>query len=146
MGMVVEIGSLVTLDASALIAFLEQTDAHHGEVIRLLVSVREIIMHPVNFAEVLSPYDENGQEALIEDIRELFKLTLAGGGNDISSAKQLAEIRLRTGLKITDACALVPAPKSPLLTFDEKQATRALSIGISVVRNTVTDKLKSNLP
>lgn len=118
-----------------LIAYLDDTDAHHGRSVDLLA--REIDQDfgasTLTLSEVLVGPTRTGRLAPVAaavnglGVRELPLQT--------GSAARLARLRVETGLKMPDCCVLLAAEGSgaSIASFDERLAAAASMQGLTVV-------------
>lgn len=124
---------MIVLDASVLIAHLDDTDGHHRRAVDVLLAVADGALgaSTVTLAEVLVRparadrlADAVGALATI-GVRELPL------GDD--AAARLAELRARTALKLPDCCVLLAAldgAADGVRTFDEPLAEAARRLGL----------------
>ena len=127
---------MIILDASILIAHLENRDSHHTRATDILLNNchDEFTCSAVTLAEVLvgairAGRGEHARKALAE--LQVQTLGLADG-----AAWELAQLRVRTGLKLPDCCVLHTAqiqPPAQIATFDVRLATGAAALGIGIV-------------
>jgi toxin FitB len=119
---------VIVVDASVLIAHLEERDALHEQAIeRLLATADETLScSTLTLAEVFVGPARRGR---LDDARAAIaalgiqEIPLASG-----AAGDLATLRADTGLKMPDCCVLLAARHaraSGLLTFDERLAKAA---------------------
>ncbi len=97
---------MIVIDASILIAHLDPTDAHHTAATALL---RDTIdedrgMSVLTIAECLVRPVRAGVAATVE--RALDRLEIAALSLDADQARQLAETRAQTGLRMPDAVVI----------------------------------------
>jgi len=126
---------VITLDASLLIAHLSPNDSHHGTATAYLRNHagEPLLIHSLNLAEVLvgGVRAGRGQELL----NDLHAIGLRVADQYAGESPRLATLRVETGLKLPDCCALDAAltSGSALATFDERLAavtrTRHLEVG-----------------
>lgn len=115
---------LIAADASALIAYLDPSDAHHDVAIQGLVEVDNFVLHPLTLAEILVHPVRDGNEIAVTN-------TLAAIGMIQSpmtiDALALARLRVKSGLKLPDCLVLATAiwHEVGVLTFDNALATAA---------------------
>ncbi len=126
---------MIVLDASVLIAHLDERDAHHQAATQVLVDAADsdLAASPVTIAEVLVG------PARAKRLREAQALLDAMGVREIAlkadAASSLATLRAETGLKLPDCCVLLAARDAParsVATFDEGLAAVARRIGLQV--------------
>ena len=125
---------MITLDASVLVALLNDTDKHNL-MARTIVEIqpRPYLVHEINLAEVLVHATRVGkQEVVMSRLRQVLSVK---GSSGESGALRLAELRVATSLRLPDCCALDLARESGgiLATFDQKMATAARGLGLEVV-------------
>jgi len=126
---------LIVLDASVLIAHLNDSDQHHAKAKALLktISSEPWGVSAVTLAEVLVYPARGGRLAEAEavlvalDVQEIPLGSAASG--------RLAEMRADVGLKMPDCCVLLAAQnnEAPLATFDAGLLAAAGKLGIEVV-------------
>ena len=115
---------LIFVDASALIAYLNPFDAHHGDAVEALVEVDAFVVHPVTLAEVLVHPARIGTEFSVRN-------TLITIGMQESpmviDAIALARLRVSSGLKMPDCLVLAAANwhGTDVLTFDDQLQSAA---------------------
>jgi predicted nucleic acid-binding protein len=127
---------MIILDASVLIAHLENTDGHHARATGIMRDNchDEFAASSVTLAEVLvgairADRGEQVRQALAD-------LQVQSLGLGAEAAWELARLRVRMGLKLPDCCVLYAArtqPAAQLATFDDRLATGAAALGIGVV-------------
>lgn len=125
---------MITLDASALIAHLQPGDIHHEVATRYLISNahERMLIHSLNLAEVLVGAARVGRGHELADDLKAMGVEVAPAQAD--EALQLARLRVDTGLKLPDCCALVTAlsTQSTVMTFDERLARVARARHLAV--------------
>lgn len=123
---------MIALDASLLISHLDPADPHHAAATRFfLASTSEsLLMHSINLAEVLVGGARTGRG--IEMMHDLQALGLQVATHDDLEPLRLAELRVSTGLKMPDCCALNVAMSTDaaLATFDEQLSMAAHNLGV----------------
>lgn len=122
------------LDAAALIAHLDESDAHHrrataeievagerGALLASVLSVAEILVHPTR----------QGRAAEVERALSEMDLEVLAVPDDAAAA--LARLRDRTRRNMPDCCVLLAAQQTSaiVLTFDEKLASAARDLGLA---------------
>ena len=122
---------MIVLDASVLIAFLDSNDAHHDRATSLFVSHAEedLAASVVTLGEVLvGPVRAGRTPQVLDALHDLEIRTLPLPELPL----QLAEMRVRTGLRMPDCCVLLAAlaTSGSLATFDTAQAEAATREGI----------------
>ncbi len=118
---------MITLDASVVIAHLNPGDLHHRTATDYLREHADepLLIHPLNLAEVLVGGVRVGRgQELLDD---LHAIGLRTAGRLDGEPLRLAALRVETGLKLPDCCALDTAltSQSSLATFDERLAAAA---------------------
>ena len=126
---------MIVLDASVLIAHLDQHDALHAaaqERLRTAVKQRRrFSTSTITLAEVLVDPTRSGT------LRAAKTALSALGVEELplpqGAAEQLAALRAETGLKLPDCCVLLAAEeaKGGVLTFDERLARAAAERGLT---------------
>lgn len=125
---------MIVLDASVMIAVLDARDAHSErarEILRTHVSER-FMAHRFTLAETLVRAVRDGRSAQVAS-------ALADLGierhDELDDPQQMAELRVRSGLKLPDCCVLATAIRegADLATFDARLAFAAASQGVVVV-------------
>jgi predicted nucleic acid-binding protein len=123
---------VIVLDASVLIAHLDEGDAQHERAVeRLLAAAGEpFACSPITRAEVLV----GPARAKRTDVAVTALATL--GVDDVALASdaptRLANLRADTGLKLPDCCVLLAAQDaaaSQVVTLDERLAREASRLG-----------------
>ncbi|MBF4161764.1 type II toxin-antitoxin system VapC family toxin [Nocardioides acrostichi] len=121
------------MDASVLIAFLDDTDVHHEAARAIVMQVDDFGVHTINLAETLvhgvraGRLDEMATAIAAVSIHELPRTD--------AEPRSLAAVRAATGLRMPDCCALVAAEKyaARLATFDTRLAHAAADRGIEAL-------------
>lgn len=123
---------MIVLDASVLIAHLDERDTQHERAVeRLLAAAGEpFACSPITRAEVLV----GPARAKRTDVAATALATL--GVDDVAPGSdaptRLAILRADTGLKLPDCCVLLAAQDaaaSQVVTFDERLAREASRLG-----------------
>jgi predicted nucleic acid-binding protein len=126
---------VIALDASVLIGHLTHHDAHHAAATEILLNAApgSMVVHPLTLAEVLvgGVRVERGQ-AMRDDLEAAGIRVVAP---DAGEPLRLAELRVRTGLKLPDCCVLDVAVRydSSLATFDDALAAGARQCGVPLL-------------
>lgn len=127
---------MIAADASALIAFLDSSDAHHERALalfddQLAFGVR---LHELTLAEVLVGAVRAGRGGQLWD--DLVAMGVSTHVSAVSDALLLAELRVSTSLKLPDCCVILAARAEglPVATFDDRLAVAAGSLGLAVLR------------
>ncbi len=126
---------MITLDASLVIAHLQPHDAHHQAATAYLREHADqpLLIHSLNLAEVLIGGVKAGRRQELLD--DLHAIGLRVADQRADQPLRLAALRVETGLKLPDCCALdtALASESTLATLDERLAdaarTRHLEVG-----------------
>jgi predicted nucleic acid-binding protein len=124
---------LIAIDASVLIGFLDNEDAHHVHAQLFLDELSaSAVMDPVNLAEALVGAEKQDKTAKTLAIVKALGIRILPGGAE--QAARIAGFRVKTGLKLPDCYALDAArfQNAQLFTFDEIQAARAIRVGIEL--------------
>ena len=118
------------LDASVVIALLDSDDAHHGDAVDSLEACadEDLAINVVTLAEILVGPMRARREAKV--MRELTDIGIHVVGITADAGQRLAELRLRTGLRMPDCCVLLAAQdvSGDVLTFDQRLAASASDI------------------
>lgn len=123
---------MIVVDASVLIAHLDEGDAQHAdaEAALLQAAVQPIAASPLTIAEVLvGPARQDRLEAAVDalGLLELQEIPFA-----TDSAARLAVLRATTNLKLPDCCVLLAAQDArarAVLTFDDRLGREAARLG-----------------
>lgn len=123
------------LDASVLIGHLDPTDRHHPAATAALLEAAdaEVLIHPLNLAECLVGAVRTGREHVV--MQSLHDMGIEVAGVDGDAPVRIARLRVATGLRLPDCCALDVARQheAALVTFDDGQRVGAAKVGIAVV-------------
>jgi predicted nucleic acid-binding protein len=134
---------VIVLDASVLIAHFDGTDPHHEAATALLLEAIEegFAASPLTLAEVLVGPARAGRLAEAEAV--LRELDVAAVPLPEDAPPRLAQLRADIGLRLPDCCVLLAAQDSSgvVATFDDRQATRARELGLSVRTTAEPDEL-----
>jgi len=126
---------MIVLDASVLIAQLDQGDAHHAPArARLRAVVKQgfgLGTSTITLAEVLVEPTRTGR--LPTARAALRALGIAELPLPPDAGERLAALRADTGLKLPDCCVLLAAEEANggVLTFDERLARAAAERGLA---------------
>lgn len=127
---------MIALDASVLVAHLSPRDTHHDAATSILLGAGDepLLVHALTMAEVLVGGVKIGQGAEMRADLEAAGILIAGRDDD--EPLRVAELRVTTGLKLPDCCALDAARTTgaKLATFDRALATAARQLGVMVLR------------
>lgn len=124
----------ITLDASVIIAHFNMRDTDHDAANALLAQHQHgFLMHSLTLAEVLVA-PARGRR-LTAALQALAHLGVEEWCPKPGRARDLAELRTETGLKMPDVCVLDAAlcTGTALATFDARLAAGARSCGVRVV-------------
>ena len=117
---------LIVVDASVLIAWLDERDAHHADAIDVLASVDRFVVHPLTLAEVLVYPEREGRGSDVVSRLEAIGLIVSSRPLDPLG---LAQIRASTRLKMPDCVVLACAAthRAAVATFDDALRVAAKS-------------------
>jgi predicted nucleic acid-binding protein len=126
---------IVAVDASVLIAHLDERDGHHDAATQLLLDAAgcELVASPITVAEVLVGPARAGRLSETQSMLDALAVREVALGSD--AATQLALVRAQTGLKLPDCCVLLTARDAPaqsVATFDERLAKVVRGLGLHV--------------
>ena len=125
---------MIVLDANVLIAYLDNTDSHHGAAIELLDRrfVEGFSSSVLNVAEALvHPTRANRHDAALASLNRIgVRITEIETGDALG----LARVRSTYKLRMPDAVALHSAMKAgaELATFDESLIAAAQRAGVTI--------------
>jgi len=127
---------VIAVDASVLIAHLDNQDAHHDKALALLLGAAEdeLCASPITLAEVLVGPAHAGRLSEATAILRALCVREVTLGTD--AAMRLATLRAETGLKLPDCCVLLAAADAParaVATFDERLAHAVRRAGMRVL-------------
>jgi predicted nucleic acid-binding protein len=124
---------VIVLDASALIAHLDQHDALNARATEELLDAAD---HPfgassITLAEVLVALTRTGHQAVAQAALRSLDVTDLPLPPD--AAARLAALRAETSLKLPDCCVLLAAQESDgaVLTLDQRLARAATRLGLA---------------
>lgn len=125
---------MIVLDASAVIAFLDPSDALHSDAVATLCSLgpQDFGLSPITHAEILVGPTRAGT---LEPTRAaLAALRVSEVALPADAAPRLASLRAETQLKLPDCCVILAAAQSgaAVLTFDRRLAAVAQRLAIRV--------------
>ena len=127
---------MITLDAIVLIAHLNRADPHHEAATEMLLhgTPGRMLVHAMTLAEVLVGGVRIGQGASMRD--DLHSAGIVLAPPDVDEPLRLAELRVRTRLKLPDCCVIDVAihHRAMLATFDTVLADEARRRGIALAR------------
>jgi predicted nucleic acid-binding protein len=123
---------VIVVDASVLIAHLDQHDALHSQAAERLLAAadRPLACSPITLAEVLVGPARLGR--LDEARAAIATLAVAQVPLAPDAAFRLAALRARTSLKLPDCCVLLAAETvaaASVLTFDDRLSREAERLG-----------------
>jgi len=126
---------VIVLDASVLIAHLDEGDEHHARATRMLEYESDALFgaSSITVAEVLVGPARTGR--LEEGRAALVTLGLHEVALGADAAWRLAELRADTGLKLPDCCVLLAAQEAQadaLVSFDDRLVGAAGRLGVAV--------------
>jgi predicted nucleic acid-binding protein len=112
------VAELIVVDASVLIGWLDDRDAHHLEAIDVLSSVERFIAHPLTLADVLVHPARSGCESDVVARLEAIGMMVSSRALDPVG---LARLRVATRSKMPDCVVLACAQAHGLgvATLDE---------------------------
>jgi predicted nucleic acid-binding protein len=119
---------VIVVDASVLIAHLDENDALHDRAVDALIASAEqpLGCSPITLAEVLvGPAHADRLPDARAAVADLGIVEIALGDD---AAARLAMLRAETALKMPDCCVLLAtedAPADAILTFDDRLARAA---------------------
>ncbi len=122
---------LTVLDASILLAHLDDTDPHTEAAETILAEADELVASTITLAEVLVGAARVGR--LDEQLDALSALKITEVPVERGAAAQLARLRAETGLRMPDCCVLhaaVTARAYALATRDDRLSRAAAERGI----------------
>ncbi len=126
---------MIVLDASVLIGFIFDQDAHHAAAVALMrdEAGNAFGVSPVTLAEALVAPTRLGRVAAAK--RMLLEIGVTEIPLPRDAALQLAELRVESGLKMPDCCVLLAAITSngAVATFDSRLKSVATSRDIRVL-------------
>lgn len=116
---------LTVVDASVLIAWLDDTDDHHRAAIGLLAAVDSFVVHPITLAEVLVHPTRVGRAGPV--LARLEAIGMIVSALPIEPVG-LADLRVRTGLKMPDVIVLAcaQAHDATIATFGHRLSQHAI--------------------
>lgn len=126
---------MITLDASLVIAHLHSNDPNHLAATAFLLEHPDepLLIHSLNLAEVLVGGVRAGRgQELLDDLHAIgLRVSEQRAGESL----RLAALRVETGLKLPDCCALDTASTtgSALATFDGRLAAVARTRHLEVL-------------
>lgn len=125
---------MIVLHASVLIAHLGADDLLHLRAAQLLLDAIDETLgaSPLTLAEVLVGPTRAGRADLAEGA--LGELDIRGPYLDAGAPRQLAELRVRTQLRLSDWCVLLAARTAGayVATFDDRLHRPADDLGLAL--------------
>jgi predicted nucleic acid-binding protein len=125
------VARLTVLDASVLLAHLDDTDPHTEAAAAILAEADELAASTITLAEVL--VGAARVERLGEQLEALAALKIQEVPIELGAAAQLARLRAETGLRMPDCCVLhaaATADADALATRDERLSRAAAARGL----------------
>jgi len=124
---------VIVLDASVLIAHLDASDAHHERATDLLLDAIDepLAASPLTLAEVLVGPARAGRAVRAEEA--LRQLGVEAVALNADAPRDLAELRVRTQLRLPDCCVLLAArtARGYVVTFDDRLHRAAAGLGLA---------------
>jgi predicted nucleic acid-binding protein len=124
---------MIVLDASALIAYFDPSDAHHGRIqAQLTESDEPLAASVITLAETLVHPFRAGR--LNEAQQLLERLEVRPIGIDGPETGLLAQLRAETGLPMPDCCVIQAADRvhaSTVISFDDRLTRVAAARGLA---------------
>jgi predicted nucleic acid-binding protein len=123
---------VIVVDASVLIAHLDEDDALHSQAVERLLAVADqpLACSPITLAEVLVGPARLGR---LDDARAaIARLGVAEVPLATDAAIRLATLRAETGLKLPDCCVVLAADTvraAGVLTLDDRLGREAARLG-----------------
>ncbi len=128
---------VIVLDASVLIAYLDEHDNHHGAAEALLARVidEDFGASSLTLAEVLVVPCRDGRLQVV--CNALADLEIQELPFPVDTAVRLAQLRATTGLKMPDCCVVLAAEDTAgrIATFDARLAQAAEARSVTVLRH-----------
>lgn len=122
----------MVLDASVLIAHLDAQDAHHSRATELLLDAVDdlLVTSPLTMAEVLVGPARSGRGDIADGALRELGVGLVPLQSD--APRELAELRVRTRLRLPDCCVLLAARTAGgyVATFDDRLHRAAAEMGL----------------
>jgi predicted nucleic acid-binding protein len=131
------VASVIVLDASVLIAYLDAEDAQHQKAETLLAREidDEFATNPLTLAQVLVGPSRTGRlDAARSALREV---EVEERPFPADTAVRLARLRADTGLRMPDCCVLLAAQeaRAKLAAFDDRLTRVAEELGLVALRS-----------
>jgi predicted nucleic acid-binding protein len=126
---------VIVVDASVLIAYLDQADAHHERATSILTEFagEVFVTSPITLAEVLvAPARADQAETIMN---RLAQIPIGTVEYTSDAPLRLALLRAHTGLRMPDCCVLLATEQvaARVATFDHKLATAAADRGLRII-------------
>jgi predicted nucleic acid-binding protein len=125
---------VIVLDASVVIAQLDDTDVHHARAVELLIETADesLLISPLTLAECFVGPARTGRLDQARSAVELLEIAVVPLTE--SDPARLAGLRVQTALQMPDCCVLLAAETSAaeLATFDRGLGQAAQSLGLVV--------------
>jgi predicted nucleic acid-binding protein len=126
---------VIVLDASVLIAHLDERDAHHTRATQLLIDsgTEPLGASTISLAETLVAPARTGR--LGDATSALTKLGVLELPPGTDAATRLAQLRSDTGRKLPDCCVLLAAQTSSgaVASFDAALIDAATNLGLATI-------------
>ena len=126
---------MIVLDASVLIAHLDERDAHHDRAARLLAATgtESLAASTISLAETLVAPARAGR--LPDATAALTRLGVLELPLDRKASTRLAQLRADTGRKLPDCCVLLAAETdgATIATFDSDLLDSARDLSLSTL-------------
>lgn len=128
---------MIVVDASVLIAHLDEHDAQHSEAVAALLDIADqpLAASPLTVAEVLvGPARQDRLDAAVDALQQLELQEIPFAAD---APARLAILRVTTGLKLPDCCVLLAAQDGKaeaILTFDDRLGREAEQLGLGSSR------------
>lgn len=126
---------MIVLDASVLIAYLDDTDEHHERAVDLLAREidQDLAVSTITLGEVLVGPSRTGRLAPV--VAAVNGLAIREIPLQAGSSARLARLRVETRLKMPDCCVLLAAESSGagVASFDERLAVAVSTQGLTLV-------------
>jgi predicted nucleic acid-binding protein len=125
------VARLTVLDASILLAHLDDSHPHTDAAEAILAEADELAASTITLAEVLVGAARVGR--LDEQLQALSELAITEVAVEPGAAAQLARLRVETGLRMPDCCVLhaaVTADADALATRDQQLSRAAAARGL----------------
>jgi predicted nucleic acid-binding protein len=127
---------LIVLDASVLIAHLDERDAHHARATQLLstTGAEPLGASTITLAEILVAPTRAERLADVSTALERLGVAELPLGDD--APRRLARLRVDTGCKLPDCCVLLAAEErhGVVASFDSALSEAADRLGLSILR------------